>query len=728
MNTNGTTNDDVLGVLTDMLNTDIVDTIGRHLANFDAAEDKRTIQRLVVDLVAQLTDAFLVDEYAQSLPGKLGMSKSGYRMALRDARAAIEERKAEQRVKENAAKAAKVAEKIEQLQQSAAPHPYVVNDGMMQIYSVSVNDETGEETERFDPICTFTAQIVGEVRDEFDNITYKVKGTAIRGGAFTVEIDTETFGSPSKLKIVLEAAAGALDTVFAKMDQHLGPAIKLLSEGVNVERGKRYGRTGWIDGKFYLPGRTPEGVTVELPKVLPYQVDTVTNADTAVESLALLLKATPDQVSPILTSSILGPPLAAKAGLSNHRYALMYSGQTGTYKTGTMMAHMSMWGAGFQDKDNLIKWGSGATPNAIMNLATNVYNLPFLLDNYKSNTDKGEKGFVETIHAMMEGGEKLRMKGKSNELRDVRDIQAWPICTGEDMPSGDSATMARFLVVKARKRADGLPDGILVSNTKHLPQIGAMLLDWLESPEGEAAADAAGAKFGETQRKWRAFLLTFNQGMPNADRVASTLAVNQLVFESLAKHPVFGKALTPYLAAHDAGLRVLAEQMSGATTDGLEAFRFVAAVREMLSTGRAILIRHETHYNKMPPADRDRCIGWKDIGGGAFLYPGVARMMVEKIMGVTMNGMSDSAIGNQLLELGWLESFDKGRSLKTKKINGTPIKMIHLNGRALMLADDAPDHNPIDDLLAKGDAVTGMSSAEKAAPLSDDDDVVEVEL
>lgn len=651
-------------------------------------EQREIIQRETIALVAQVTDAYTLDSWARVLPDKLGLTKSGYKSALRNERAAIEEKQAEAKAKVEAARAAAIAAKLEQLQQDAAPHPYVFHEGMIQIFSVSVNEETGEETETYSPICTFTAQIVGEIRDEFDNITYKIEGVAVRGGTFATEVDTDTFGSPSKLKIALEAAVGALDTVFSKMETHLGPAIKLLSVGVGLQRFTRYDRTGWVDGKFYLPGREPEGVRIELPKVLPYCAAEIVNADRAVQALSLLMKASPATVAPILLSSTLGPPIAALAGLSNHRYATMHKGQTGTYKTGRIMAYMAMWGAGFLDKDNLIKWGSGATSNAVMHLATSVHDLPKFIDNYKSNTDRGERGFVETIHAIMEGGEKLRLVGKVNKLRDVRDIQAWPICTGEDMPQGDPATLARFLVVPAKKDPSGVPDGILLQNAKHLPQVGSMLLDWLESEAGKEAAALVIDKFTELQRHWRNFLVKCNQGMPNVDRVASTLAINQAVFIVLTKHPTFGEVLLPYLSAHIEGLAEIAEQMSGTTTDGLEAYRLVAAIREMLSTGRAILIQNRTHYNGMPVDDRNRIIGWADGAGGAYLYPATARMMVEKIMGMKLSDMSDNAIGNQLSELGWLGSYDKGRFTKSSKISGIKDRYLHISARGLLLPDD----------------------------------------
>ena len=665
-------------------------------------DQKDALKKEVISLIAQCNDVITLDGWGEKMPTKLGIKKRSYNELLREERAAIDEKQAESKAKAQSIRQSMIATKVDQLKQNSAPHPYVIHEGMIQLFKIALDKESGEEIEKYEPVCTFTAHIVGEIRDEFDNITYKIEGVAVRGGAFTAEIDTETFGSSGKLRTALEAAAGALDTVFAKMEMHLGPAIKLLSEGLTVQRLHRYDRTGWIDGTFYLPGRTPEGVTVELPKSLPYCNTPITDEAGAVDAIGLLMQAMKPEYSPIVFSAVIAPPLASLAGLSNHRFGFMLKGQTGTYKTGQIMAFMSMWGEGFLDKKNLIRWGTGTTANAAMVVATGAYHLPFFLDNYKANTGDGESGFVSLMHTMLEGREKLRQHGKTGKLRQERDIEAWPICTGEDMPQSDPATVARFLVVPAVKNENGIPDGIKWGGSvTRLAQVGPMWLNWLESDAGKQASDKLAANFDTAQIEWRKYLLGCNKGMPNVDRVASTLALNEACFYAATLHPVFGHVLSPYLVHHKNGLRSIAEQMSGATTDGLEAYRFVNAIREMLSTGRAILVKSQMHQDEMVNADKENIIGWADGDGGAYLYPGTARKMVERDMNVKLSGMSDASIGNQLMELGWLGSFDKGRSLKSKWINGSSIKMLHISKRGLIMSE--PGDNQAVDTITTND-------------------------
>jgi len=646
----------------------------------------KILRQEIIGLVAQLTDAFVLDDYRQELPRKLGLSKPGYDNAVKQARAAFEERRNEERAALRSATSDALAD-VEQ--RPTVMHPYAIQDGMLQLCQRSEDGDTGAQIETFEPICTFTAQITGEKRSEYDDVSYIIAGVSRRGGAFTVEVDSDTFGTPSRLKIALETAVGPLDTVLAKMDVHLGPAIKLLSEDCNVMRHRRYERTGWIDGKFYIPGRMADNIEISLPDVLPFESVPITDQSAAVNALAAIMAASADTVTPILLSSVAGPAIASRAGLSNHRYGTMLRGQTGVYKTGFLMAFMSIWGPKFQDKNYLIGWGTKATGNAVMHLATSAYDMPLSIDNYKSNTANGEKGFVETMHAIIEGGEKLRMMGKANKLREYRQIQAWPFCTGEDMPQGDPATLARFLVVNAKKSANGVPAGILFGGSvRHIPQIGTMILDWLESDAAAPVIDDLVNTFAAKQRAWRSILLGFNQGMPNVDRVASTLAINQSVFIALTKHPAFGHILTPYIAPHEAGLTTIAEQMSGATTDGLEAFRLMSAIKEALVTGRAIILKSQEHDEHLPKIDRDRVIGRVDGGDTVYLYPRMCRSLVERL-GVDLGKMSDAGIANQMEELGWLAGRNKDSALRTVRIGWTTaddrgtMKVFHLHSKAL---------------------------------------------
>lgn len=554
--------------------------------------------------------------------------------------------------------------------------PYLISDGMLSMYSMF-----GEGREVM-PIATFNAWISEEVVGEYGNVVYRVEGKTNRGGSFSTEVDSDTFSSGAKLKAKLEAAVGPLDTVHAKMEPYLGPAIKLLSNPDTIARSKRYDHTGWMGDKFMLPGRTPDGVSLSLPKHLPYMTVEVTDQADGIEALKALMSTLPDEYAPVMLSSVLGPPLARLAELSDRRYGTFIKGQTGTFKTGTALAFMSIYGNGFLDESNILGWGVKATGMSAMHIATSAHDMPYLLDNYKPNTGGGAKAFIELMQAVMEGGERLRMKGKVDELRDAREIRCWPICTGEDMPDTDTATTARFLIIPMARR--DLPAGLKDHKLqKKLVQIGSMWIDWLETQEGRDVADEVLDAANTMRDKWAAILLSTNSKMPNHVRVATTLALNQAFFFAATLHPVFGDVLKPYINSHVTGLKRIAHQMANAASDSQEAERMMSAVRELLSTGACTLANSTQAMDNMVMADRENIVGWRDGDGGAYLFPNIARGKAERLIGDKLSAMSLNGIGNQLKELGWLASHNPEESTKTKRVGAVTQKVWHVNAKAL---------------------------------------------
>ena len=684
------------------------------------------LQKEAIALIACITDEYQLELWRESMPEKLKLGKKAYNKFLKAAVGEIEAEQAAQRKK--AADAApkplyRAGTKAtwrnmdsdqpvvltgvmgqeggvfyysihgsnagipeNQIFDATEPigdpqHNYEVVDGTLCIVTPPAEgDENAEEM--VSPIATFNAWICGETVTELGQVIYSIEGVAVRGGAFNTEVDAETFGQASKLKIALETAAGPLDTVHAKMEPHLGPSIKLLSPSP-VPRTVQFDRTGWRGDKFMMPGRMPDGEVCLLPSKLPYESGEADDIEGATAALQLLMESLPDIYAPVLLGAVLGAPMARKAHLHDRRYGVFIKGVTGTYKTTIAQSFMSIYGNGFLSDSNIIAWGAKATPNAIMRYATSAHDMPFLIDNYKSNTGNGARDFINVIHAIMEGGEKDRLK-RNSEIAASRDISCWPFCTGEDVPDTDPATTARLLIIPTSK--DTPPDisGSPATQRK-LAQIGKIWLDWLETPDARAAAHNIAEKVAGIQSKWASVLLAANPGMPNPYRVASSLALNQSFFAVAAQHPVLGAVLKPYVTKHAEGLQAIAHRMAAATTEGLEAQRFVSAIKEMLGTGRCILYQNANHFKTLPQADRDRVIGWADGNGGAYLYPDLARNAVERTAGVNLSGMSSTGIYNQLDELGWVNKGKDGKTTVLKKFCNTSGRFLYLNAAALDL-------------------------------------------
>lgn len=565
--------------------------------------------------------------------------------------------------------------------------PYAVHGGRL-VYQVAKANNDGESKIDQVPIADFTAHIAEEITSEEGDRFYRLAGAATRGGSFETEITAEDFSEDRKLKAALDAAAGAQDPVRAGMTKHLGPAVKLLT-GDDLIRTRRYNRTGWAEGRFLLPGREPPGVQIALPRKLPYSLNP--NADLALglEALeSLILAMGPQRSSPIVAFAFQGA-FASLAGWRTERYCMAIEGRTGTLKTSCAQVLLCLWGPDFMDDSLLIKWGEGATRNAIMAMATHAHDLPLLIDNFKPSTGGGTRDFVNLIHNILEGGEKDRLN-RAAQLRETRPVFCWPLVTGEDMPDRDPATLARILVVPFTWE-QGKPNEHLAKAQRlapHLSSVGAAWLDWLETDTGAEVAQQYGRELNRTRNAWANKLQKAHPHMGNSLRVATNLASNLLTWAAMGEHPTVGGLAQEYAAEHHSGIELIAYGMGEHTTQALEAIRYLEALRQLLTSGRVILLDSTAQPQPVDPTAIDRFVGWEDGGGGAYLIPDVAREKVERLIGKDGLGyLSNMALYAQLKELGAIASKTGAQSTKVIRVGDKNERVLHIGAGALAEAE-----------------------------------------
>lgn len=557
--------------------------------------------------------------------------------------------------------------------------PYDVQEGRI-VHLIFSTTALGVVSEAI-PVADFDAKIVEEAVTEEGYRIFIIAGKSVRGGDFRVEIPARDFSDDRMLKAAMEAAVGAQDPVRAGMAKHLGPAIKLLT-GNGLRRTHRRNRTGWDDDHFLIPGRESDNETITLPSQLPYYIDPNANLEQGLKALdALLLSLTPERTT-VVAATAFQAPLALLAGWRDERYAIFIKGGTGSLKTSFCQTLMCIYGIGFLSDAALIKWGEGITRNAIMALATNAHDMPFLLDNYKPSTGYGERDFINLIHNIIEGGEKLRLN-RDAELRKNKPIFAWPISTGEDVPDKDPASLARILVVPFywEKGKDNSHLYEAHDLAHHLSAIGKVWLDWLESEEGAKEARQAAALFNKQRAQWAAFLQKKRPDMVNTLRVSSNLASNQFTWAVLKSHPILGEIACRYENAHKKGLLAIANDMACYTAEALEATRFLAALRELIAAKRVLLL---AVGNEPQFEDRDRTVGWLDEDGSAYLLPELVRQSVERLLAPTgLGGVSNVTLYSQLESLGFIASREKGRNTSLLWIGRRRERVLHLTAKAL---------------------------------------------
>lgn len=565
------------------------------------------------------------------------------------------------------------------------------------IYRVtSVQAEDGPRQSR-EVVADFAAHIVEEITGEDGARTYVIAGRSSDGRSFRVELAAEKFADDGALVAALDAAAGAYAPVRAKMGAHLRPAIKLLSRAAGqVQQGRRYERTGWADGRFLIPGREPEAVQIRLPPKLAYRIEPTAGLERGLAALRQLLVALEPEITTVALAALFTGPLARLAGWGDERYSLFICGPTGSLKTTFVQTAMCIWGD-FASDNRLLKFGEGATRNALMHYATRAHDLPLFIDNYKPSTGDGAGGFVSLIHNLTEGADRDRLQRSHNELRSAGEIRCWPIFTGEDVPADDPATLARLLIVRFRWEARG-ENGALAAGQAEadlLSAVGAAFLAWLESPAGRQAAETAGRELGRRRGAWRERLYVTERDAINPGRIAANLAINELTFTCLAQHPALGSVFAPHRSAHQRGLVNIAADMAGRSRGAREAVRFVRALAELLANGQCVL-----DTKGRPPSDvlPERRIGWRDPrDGSCYLLPHVARRQALRIVGPEALGhLSDTALFSQLQEMGLLAGHDEGRLLRKVRVTpGEPAQwVLHLSARALSSAADQDEREP----------------------------------
>lgn len=559
--------------------------------------------------------------------------------------------------------------------------PYDVDEGRLCLLSKKINEDDGSVGITATPICDFTATIAEEGTTEEGAKVYTISGCAVRSGPFTCDIEAELFGDDRKLRALLEAAAGAKDPVRAGMAKHLGPAIKLMTNG-DLRHTQRFTRTGWHEGKFLIPGREPEGLSVRLSRKLPYRVLADRDVAQGIEAMDAAVKFVGPEIGTIVFAHLFLAPLANLAGWRNERCGLFIAGRTGTQKSSVAQVAMCLYGPDFILDENLIKWGEGATRNAVMSYATATSDMPLLVDNYKPTTGSGGHDFTNLVHNLMEGGEKERLN-RAAQLRETKPVFAWPVFTGEDVPDKDPASIARVIVVNFQKGRDMTLLTAAQGKAGHLCAVGASWLEWLESEDGQKAVQEVAVDFDQARNDWYAKVKETSPSTVNPMRVATNLALNELVWLVLMQHPTLGEWAASHMEAHLQGLQHTVGTMTNLTGQSLEANRFVDALRESIASGRVLIIKEKnvSPETLVDPRDRDRVVGWSDGGKGIYLLPDVTMIMLQRIVGLDFGGLSKNTLYAQLDELGMIASKSAdGKSTVSQRVGGKPQRVLHLTG------------------------------------------------
>lgn len=361
--------------------------------------------------------------------------------------------------------------------------------------------------------------------------------------------------------------------------------------------------------------------------------------------------------SPLLITVILGAPVMAK-WFKNDRFGIALWGQTGSHKTTIARCYSAVYGLGFLDERTMLKHGQqGGTAVGAMESILQAGILPRIIDNVKATDPKDFQRYVSLIHAVIEGGEKLRGK-KDGGLREIHEYLSTPIITGEIKPS-EASTSARVLNLSWSKVQDNGNLTYIQEHNAALPIIGYHWLKFLAT----AGRDIRNG-FDEARSKKTSELSA--AGYVNPGRLATIYCLMRGLWGLIKESPL-GDVAQEY---DDLFIEVLDEAIA---TQGYEVnneteiSKFLSAIKE-LQVSRPELFM----VGDIPAA------GFKPIGRetdlGLFLFP-AETLAVLKQLNIFTQVPSKDSITKALKEEGLLRPIKENEhSLNATKINGKRIR------------------------------------------------------
>lgn len=544
-------------------------------------------------------------------------------------------------------------------------------------------------------IGNFTARLKLSVEREAQEKEFIIDGR-VQSRDFTLRIPASRMSDERALRASLRQEAGPALVIQPKMSVHLDAAITTLSNlDGPIPVLNSYKRTGWRDldpgaGKFLIPGRSLSGVEVELERQ-PYSLHPDADLSEATVALKALIDALDHSITlPVLLFALAGP-LALPAGWRNERFCLMLTGLTGSLKTSFAQMVMCMYGPGFADDHRLQRWGEGATFNSLMATSTTSHDLPMLIDNYKPNVGEGPTKFISLVHTIVEGSEKDRLN-RNAEMRPGKPIHTWPLITGEDVPSTDSAALARMLVIQVQWER-GKPNKNLTiaqKRARHLNALGASWIEWIETPQALDTIQAVAEMKDELRAQYSAELLGLRSDIANPARLATHLAVLDMCWRIAFQHPVVGPILAPLEIDFRSGLDAITALSAESGAESMEAHRFLSAIQQAVASGRAVITQINDHSERYSNALH---IGWYARGEGVYLLPDIAIKAAVDVLGPRgLNDLASRTLYTQLDRIGMIATHDAGRATKLVKIDGKVHRVLHITQEAFGGGDTEDDN------------------------------------
>jgi hypothetical protein len=410
----------------------------------------------------------------------------------------------------------------------------------------------------------------------------------------------------------------------------------------------------WKENVPLLPG-------VDLAENVEYKLSCMTPAsvydgdfEIAKDGLRNLLGI--HKYAPLLVTAILGAPAYARWH-PNDRFGLGLWGGTGSLKTSTMQAAMSMFGTGYVDKASLLKNGArSATDVGVIEVCTAAGIMPQGYDNIKTVDQRDRERYVGLVHTILEGREMQRGK-KEGGLRESRIFLCTLIITGEVRPE-EASTTAR-IVNLTWIRPDESMLTFVQQHVAAMPVIGYYWLRFLSEAEHvcDDFEEARKSKMGEFSAKHYV----------NPWWLATNYCLLEATWKLLCKS-LFGGVFREYTTGFEEALNQAIEEQAAMVTEETEVAKFLSGLNELIASNPRLIQSKDNHEliagNESigrPP----KIIG-KWVPEGVFLLPSETLAELERARMFTQKPSVDS-LTKALHAEGALVTSPDGKHLKVER-------------------------------------------------------------
>lgn len=428
-----------------------------------------------------------------------------------------------------------------------------------------------------------------------------IKGRTIYTKAdFEFSISAAEASETRRLKAALVNAFGLAS--IGSLNLHV---IQKLSKSPNEIRV--YNKPIWLEGKLIAPGletnhNNNTQAQFRYAQKVAVSFEAEGDLETGLEALETIFEAWKDQSNIItLFAAIIGAPIIALLW-PDDRFMIFLHGTTGTLKTTATTTLQALFGTKYSSEVYLVRWGDGATTNAIEHIAAKTGPFAYLIDNYKTYTDKDPAKFQRMVHALLEGTEKSRLD-QNIELRPGEEYLCTPICTAENYPGQDAATRARIALLNWQS-----PDFLnkITEAQKHLTDLNALgkaWILWLSSEEGRDVLERVSSEFEERRYEY----LEKAKGCLNSGRIASNATILSLIWELLGEWEVTEDLATKYTPVLEAALEDLISEAKQELQDHLDSSKFLSWLKAEIQLGRYVITNPPKEVVRLDP-------NYKEIG------------------------------------------------------------------------------------------------------------------